>query len=72
MTKMLEKAFKEASKLPKEEQDALAKWLLEEFRAERQWEKVLSRSEDELAQLADEALAEHNEGRTTPLDPTSL
>lgn len=72
MTKMLEKAFKEASRLPEEEQDALAKWLLEEFRAERQWEDVLSRSEDELGQLADEALAEHKEGRTPPLDPTSL
>lgn len=72
MTKMLEKAFQEASKLPKGEQDALAKWLLEEFRAERRWEELFSRSENELAHLAEEALAEHKEGRTARLDPASL
>ena len=39
MTKLLEKAFKKASKLPEVEQNALAKWLLEELEAEKEWEK---------------------------------
>ena len=34
MTKLLEKVFKEASKLPEVEQNALAKWVLEELEAE--------------------------------------
>ena len=39
MTKLLEKAFEEASKLPEAEQNALARWLIEEVLAEKKWEK---------------------------------
>ena len=35
MTKLLEKAFKAASKLPDTEQNIMAKWLLEELEAEK-------------------------------------
>ena len=35
MTSMLEKAFSEASKLPDIEQNALARWLLEEIESDR-------------------------------------
>jgi len=35
MTKLLEKAFKEASKLPVVDQNAIAKWLLEELESEK-------------------------------------
>lgn len=35
MTKLLKRAFEEASKLPQEEQDALARILLEELASER-------------------------------------
>lgn len=59
MTKLLEKAFKEASKLPVIDQNALAKWLLEELEAEEKWEQMFAESEDILDQLADEALAAH-------------
>ncbi len=41
MTKLLEKAFEEASKLPEIEQNALAKRLLNELTAEKKWEKHL-------------------------------
>ena len=34
MTKLLKKAFQEASKLPDIEQNSLAKWLMEELEAE--------------------------------------
>lgn len=68
MTELLEKAFEEASKLSKDEQDALAQWLLQEFEAERRWEELLSDSAEELAFLADEALGEDEKEQTLPLD----
>ena len=40
--------------------------------AEQQWEKAFATSEDALAKLADEALAEHRAGRTHLLDPDKL
>lgn len=72
MTKLLEKAFAEISKLPQQEQDALAAWILEELGSEQRWEKVFGESRDQLAKLADEALAEHREGKTQLLDPDKL
>ena len=64
MTKLLEKAFKEASKLPVIDQNALAKWLLEELEAEEKWEQMFAESEDILDQLANEALAAHKKDKT--------
>ena len=72
MTKLLEKAFAEASKLPTEEQDALAAAVLEEIASERRWTELFAASSDALGRLADEALEEHREGRTKVLDPDSL
>jgi hypothetical protein len=68
MTKLLEKAFKTASKLPEVEQNALAKWLLDELEADREWEKKFSESEDVLGRLADEALDSHRKGKPKQLD----
>lgn len=72
MTKLLEKAFEEASKLPNEAQDSLAKFLLEELESERRWDELFAKSPDILSELAREALAEHAAGRTTELDPDKL
>jgi hypothetical protein len=72
MTKLLEKAFAEAVKLPKKEQDKLARWLLAELESERRWDEAFARSSDQLAQVADRALKEHRRGRTKPLDPEQL
>lgn len=72
MTKLLEKAFKNASKLPEVEQNALAKWLLEELEAERKWERLFAESEDVLDRLADEAIEAHRQGKTKPLDIDNL
>lgn len=72
MTKLLEKALTEVSKLPKKEQDALAVWILEELASERRWEKAFSESPGLLDKLADAALAEHREGQTQRLDPDKL
>jgi len=59
MSDLLQKAFAEAAKLPKEEQDALATLLLDELASEQRWSKALASSQDKLSALADEALAEH-------------
>ena len=72
MTKLLEKAFEEASKLPELEQNVLAKRLLDELTAEKKWEKAFAGSEDILSRLADEAIEEHKQGRTKPLDIDAL
>jgi hypothetical protein len=72
MTKLLEEAFAEASKLPEQEQDALATVILEELASERRWDQAFANSADLLAQLADQALAEHRAGKTHVLDPERL
>ena len=69
MTKLLEEAFAEASKLSVQEQDALATVILEELASERRWDQAFADSADLLAQLADQALAEHGAGKTQVLDP---
>jgi len=68
MTKLLEKAFKEASRLPSKDQDVLAQWLLEELQSEQQWSQLLEQSSDFLGHLADQARKEHEQGRSEPLD----
>jgi hypothetical protein len=72
MTKLLEEAFAEAAKLSTQEQDALAAVILEELASERRWDQAFADSADLLAQLADQALAEHRAGKTHVLDPERL
>lgn len=67
MTKTLEKAFAKASRLSAKGQDSVAKWLLSELESETRWAKAFRRSADRLAELADEALKEHRNGRTRRL-----
>lgn len=72
MTTLLDRALAELAKLPEWEQNAVATWLLEELASERRWEDLFADSEDKLASLADEALAEHQLGQTGHLDPDTL
>ena len=72
MTTRLEQAFTEASKLSPKEQDALADWVLAELHSEKRWDKLFANSQDTLAQLASEALAEHRKGQTQELHPDQL
>ena len=67
MTKLLEKAPQEVAKLPAAEQDAMAAIVLEELASEQRWADAFAKSQDQLAKLAQEALAEYNAGRTKPL-----
>jgi hypothetical protein len=68
MTELLERALAEASRLSPEEQDFLAQIPLDDLASEELWEQSFARSQDELARLADEALAEHRRGETKPLE----
>ncbi len=68
MTSKLKQAFEEASKLSPEEQDALAAVILEEVAVERLWEASFGNSQAALERLANEALKEHRDGRSHPLD----
>ncbi len=72
MTRLLEKAFEEVSQLPEIEQNAIARWLMEEVIAEKKWAKLIAESEDALEKMADEALKEHIAGRTEPLSIDNL
>ena len=72
MTKLLVRAIKEASKLPEIQQNTLAKWVLEELQADKEWEKMFAGSEDILDKLADEALEAHKQGKTKPLNLKNL
>jgi septal ring factor EnvC (AmiA/AmiB activator) len=48
------------------QQDELAAILSEELEAEQRWDELFAESQDLLAQLADEALAEDERGETLP------
>ncbi len=72
MTKSLEEVFARASRLPADEQNALAAWLAEELESEERWGRLFARSRVELGRLADEALGEHAAGKTEGLDPRDI
>ncbi|MEW6492562.1 MAG: hypothetical protein AB1589_08645 [Cyanobacteriota bacterium] len=72
MTKLLEQAIAKVMQLPETEQDAIAVFILEELEDEARWDRAFSQSQDMLAKLAAEALAEDQAGNTQELDPETL
>lgn len=67
MTKLLEEALEKVAKLPPSEQDALAAIVLQELESEQRWAASFAKSQDTLAKLAEEAIAEFDAGKTKPL-----
>ena len=67
MTKLLEKAIKEVSQLPEDEQDTFGALILEEMASEERWTEAFGNSHDQLAKLAEEAITEFRSGQTKPL-----
>ena len=67
MTDLLEKAFSEASRLSPEEQDALARRMLEDLEADRIWDDALGQTQSALQKLAAEARGEHLRGESQDL-----
>lgn len=68
MTELLEKAFAEAANLPEDQQNELAKILLEDLAAEEKWEEAFAKTQDQVSTLADEAVAEFERGETRSLE----
>jgi methylase of polypeptide subunit release factors len=69
MTRALQAAVASASQLPPEEQDALAALLVAEMESEQRWNELFANSQSTLAQLAQQALVEHEAGLSEPLVP---
>jgi tripartite-type tricarboxylate transporter receptor subunit TctC len=72
VTDLLKRAFDAASRLPEDEQDAVAEWLLAELSSEEEWDKRFAESQGALSSLAREALDEHERGESEELNPGSL
>ena len=68
MTELLKKAFDAVSALPPERQDALSGLILAEIEDEKKWSEAFARSLDKLADMANEAVAEHKAGKTRSMD----
>ena len=74
MTQQLEAAFAKASKLPEEQQDALAAVILRELDSDQRWDELFARpkSQELLARLADKAIADRDAGRSRKLDLSEM
>jgi hypothetical protein len=72
MTRLLEEAMARAGALSVEQQDSLARLILEEIESDKRWEELFAKSPEKLAALADDAWAEHEAGKTELLDPDKL
>ena len=66
MTRLLQEAFERVSKLPQEEQNKIARFLLAALESDQRWAELFARpeSEDLLERLADKTLAAHRVGQT--------
>lgn len=68
MTTLLQQAFDEVSKLSPDQQDLIARRILDELEDERKWTVSFAESQDMLESMALEAIAEHKAGETRPTD----
>lgn len=64
MTQLLEQAIAQLKTLPANEQDAITALILEELEDEIRWDETFANSQDALARLAAEAMAEHRVDET--------
>jgi len=72
MIALLEKAFEEVAKLPEDQQETIARWILDELADEERWDAAFADTSNELSKLASKALTDFRAGRTDELDPDSL
>lgn len=68
MTQLLQSAFQQAEQLPKQQQDILAQWILDELANEDRWGQLFAQSQELLALWATEALTEDTAGQTTTIE----
>lgn len=74
MTRLLQEAFERITKLPQEQQNRYAQFLLATLESDQRWAELFARpeSEDLLEHLADETVAAHRAGRTRPVNIEEL
>ena len=72
MTELLERAIAQLKSLPADEQNAIASIIMEELEDEARWDTTFAKSQDALAKLAAEAMAEYHAGTTQELEPQTL
>ena len=72
MTELLEQAIEHLRTLDANKQDAIATLIMEELEDEAKWNASFASSQDLLADLAAEAMAEYNAGQTQVLNPETL
>jgi len=72
MTRALDAAIAKLAGLPAEEQDRIARWLLDELGDDELWAHQFAASQEALSKLAAEARADRAAGRATELDPDTL
>jgi hypothetical protein len=68
MTTLLQQAFDKVSKLSPDQQDLIARRILDELEDERKWTVSFAESQDMLESMALEAIAEHKAGKTRHMD----
>ncbi len=64
MTEALPNVFSLASRLPEADQDAITARLMAELESECKWDALFRDSQNVLAEMAKQALAEHSYGET--------
>ena len=72
MTELLERAIEHLRSLDADRQNAIASLIMEELEDEAKWDAAFAGSQDLLADIATEAMAEYNAGQTQVLDPETL
>lgn len=72
MTELFEHAVAQVKQLSAHEQDTMAAIMLEELEDEVRWQEKFAQSQDVLAKLAAEAMAEDQAGKTQELDIDAL
>ena len=72
MTRALDVAIAKLAGLPAEEQDRIARWLLDEMEDEALWASQFATLQEALSKLAAEAQADRANGKATELDPDKL
>jgi hypothetical protein len=65
-TPLLERAIALASDLPEEEQDEIARIMLDQLDGDARWDALFEATGDKLEILASRAAADYHAGRTSP------
>ncbi len=72
MSGLLKQAITELNKLSENQQDAMVQWILDKLNDDVRWDTTFAKSQLQLEQLADEALADLLADKTDLLDPDAL